>query len=98
MTLTQAEARVALAEVSRVLDAQRARLLEIAGQLPAGDGAERGQLETAAQLRGTIECIVADRLAPAVISLRAAGRKGRTGSGKSARVPASFGSHRLAEA
>lgn len=79
MPMTERAVRVALEEVCRVLAPQHARLQQLAAELPAFDEEERGHPRSATELRGLIECVLADRLTPALTILRQAARKGRQG-------------------
>ncbi len=99
MSRTETAVRAALAEEYRQLEAQCARLKKLSTELPDCDGTERGRLQTAASLRGVIECVLADRLAPAAAALRQAARI-RTGRGRSPGkgAPAAASPVRLLEA
>lgn len=72
MPMTEIAVRKALDEVVRALEAQRARLQELAPQLPGEDERRPGRIH---QLRGVLECVLADSLGPAIATLRDAARK-----------------------
>lgn len=83
MSDTEAEVRKALARDARDLELFTHRLRQLLARLPASasrseadDLPDEGDEDGAAVLRAVLQCILADRLEPAVRELQAAARSG----------------------